>query len=563
MDFDYIVVGGGSSGCVVANRLSATGRNVLLIEAGMDTPPGSVPDDILDANPTRAYFNKDYKWSNLKATFSYTDRKPSEYEQAKVLGGGSSINAQVANRGGPGDYDEWAELGASGWAWEDVLPYFRKLETDHDFDGHYHGKDGLLPIKRVRKSDWSGFIKGVAGAYDSIGLHERADFNGEFGDGYSTVPLSNFNGQRVSTAIAYLSPEVRKRPNLKIETKTVVEALTIEANVVTGVKVRGPNGSAQHRARTVVMCAGALHTPAILMRSGIGDPAKLINAGISVRAEVRGVGRNLQEHPSIAVSAYLPSAQRMRPDVVGHIQLHARYSSMMEGCPQTDMAISAVAKSAWHPLGKRLGSLQLWVNRSYSTGELNLVGPHVEQEPTVDFNWLSDKRDLDRLKEGVRRLARVFDAEALRGVALDAFPSAWNARSKAVSRLSKTNYVLTGILAKMLDSSAFARKQLIQNLITQGVTLDQLVSDDAALEAYVLRNVTGNWHPTSTCKMGSADDPMAVSDNRGRVRSVSGLRIADASAMPFCPRANTNIPTIMLAEKMSDLMIAEETAMTG
>jgi len=560
MDFDYIVVGGGSSGCVVANRLSAAGHRVLLLEAGMDTPPGGVPEDILDANPTRAYFNRNYKWSGLRATFSFRDRDPSEYEQAKVLGGGSSINAQVANRGGPGDYDEWARLGATGWAWEDVLPYFRKLETDHDFDGPFHGKEGPLPIKRVLKSDWSGFIKGVAGAYESIGLSERADFNGEFGDGYSRVPLSNLNGQRVSAAIAYLTPEVRKRPNLTIETRTVVESLTIEGNVVTGVKARGPNGSAQYRARTVVMCAGTLHTPAILMRSGIGDPAKLARAGISVRADIRGVGRNLQEHPSIAVSAYLPPAQRMRPDVVGHIQLHARYSSLMADCPQTDMAISAVAKSAWHPLGKRLGSLQLWVNRSYSTGELTLVGPSVDQEPTVNFNWLSDRRDLDRLKEGVRKLVRVFEAEALRGVALDAFPSAWNARSKAVSRMSKTNYVLTGILAKMLDSGAFARRQLIRNIITQGVTLEHLARNDAALEAYVMRNVTGNWHPTSTCKMGAVDDALAVADNRGRVRSLSGLRIADASAMPFCPRANTNIPTIMLAEKMSDLMIADDKA---
>jgi 5-(hydroxymethyl)furfural/furfural oxidase len=205
--FGYIVVGGGSSGCVMANRLSATGRAVLLIEAGMDTAPGQVPNDILDANPTRAYFNPRYKWSGLNATFSHAQRLVSEYEQAKVLGGGSSINAQVANRGGPGDYDEWERLGVKGWNWESVLPYFCKLVSDQDFDGEFHGKEGPLPIQRVKRSDWSGFIRGVAAANEVQGLRDRPDFNGEFGDGFSPVPLTNKNGKRVSTAIGYLTDQ--------------------------------------------------------------------------------------------------------------------------------------------------------------------------------------------------------------------------------------------------------------------------------------------------------------------------------------------------------------------
>lgn len=557
MVYDYIVVGGGSSGCVVASRLSETGKPTLLIEAGIDTPPDNVPEDILDANPTRAYFNSSYKWSGLTAQSSYADRVGSDYEQAKVLGGGSSINAQVANRGGPGDYDEWETLGAEGWGWRNVLPYFRRLETDHDYHDDYHGSTGPLPIKRVRKSDWSGFVKAVAEAYESEGILEREDFNGAFADGYARVPLSNFNGKRVSSAIAFLTAEVRQRTNLKILTETKVNALIIENQVVKGVEIQQGNARKKIFAPHVIMCAGAIHTPVILMRSGIGDPEKLEKHGIKVQAAVPGVGMNLQEHPSIAISAYLPPEHRMRPDVLGYIQIHARYSSGRSGCAETDMAISAVARSAWHPLGMRLGSLQLWVNRTYSTGEVNLTSARPDQEPRVNFNWLSDRRDLDRLKDGVHKLYRVFNHPSLRDASRDPFPSAWNARSKRISRLSRTNYVLTGILAALMGSNRWLRRFLIKYVITQGITFERLVKSDELLEDYVLRNVTGNWHPTSTCKMGAATDPLAVTDSRGRVRAVQGLRVADASAMPFCPRANTNIPTIMLAERMSDMLIED------
>ncbi|RWH34099.1 MAG: GMC family oxidoreductase, partial [Mesorhizobium sp.] len=237
-----MVVGGGSSGCVTASRLSANGARVLLIEAGPDTPPHSIPDDIQDGDPTRAYLNPDYRWQALHATMVRDGRKPVHYEQARVMGGGSSINAQVANRGGPGDYDEWASSGATGWSWEDVLPYFRRLECDLDFSGEFHGKDGPLPIKRVRQSDWSGFIRAVSEAYDALGLHFRPDFNGGFGDGYSVVPLTNRNGHRVSAAMAYLSESVRSRANLTILPETTVVRLTFSGTTITGVETENRSG---------------------------------------------------------------------------------------------------------------------------------------------------------------------------------------------------------------------------------------------------------------------------------------------------------------------------------
>ncbi|MBZ9678252.1 GMC family oxidoreductase [Mesorhizobium sp. ES1-1] len=557
MVFDYIIVGGGSSGCVMANRLSEGGSRVLLIEAGEDTPPDAIPDDILDGNPTRAYFNPDYQWPSLNSVPVRDGREPSHYEQARVMGGGSSINAQVANRGGPEDYDGWASSGASGWAWTDVLPYFRKLESDQDFDGEFHGKDGPLPITRVKRSEWSGFITAVSEAYETAGLPFRSDFNGAFGDGYSVVPLTNRDGRRVSTAIAYLTPQVRTRKNLTILPDTTVEGLTFSGRAVTGVETQGRSGRQSYQASTVILCAGTIHSPAILMRSGVGPAEQLAKLGIPLIADLPGVGQNLQEHPSIAVSAYLAPVNRMAPHVSGHIQMHARYSSGVDGCPETDMAISAVAKSAWHPLGKRLGSLQLWVNRAYSTGAVMLKDRCYTSEPEVDFNWLSDRRDIDRLKGGFRFLAKLLKQETLSAVALDPFPSAWNRRAKQVSKINRLNYGLTSALAMLMDSSTGLRRSLIKRLITDGVTIADMVGDDDLLESFIRRNVTGNWHPTSTCRMGAKTDPFAVTDASGRVRNVSGLRIADASVMPFCPRANTNIPTIMVAEKMADIILKE------
>ncbi|ESZ53678.1 GMC family oxidoreductase N-terminal domain-containing protein [Mesorhizobium sp. L103C131B0] len=555
MMFDYVVVGGGSSGCVMASRLSADGSRVLLVEAGPDTPSSAVPDDILDADPTRAYFNPHYQWLSLKATLVRDGRKAVHYEQARVMGGGSSINAQVANRGGPGDYDEWALNGAGGWNWEEVLPYFRRLETDLDFDGEFHGKDGPLPIRRVRQSEWSGFVQAVSKAYEASGIHFRPDFNGEFGDGYSVVPLTNCDGHRASTAMAYLTDSVRARPNLKILPNTTAVRLIFSGPTVTGVETENSSGRQTYQASTVVLCAGALHSPTILMRSGIGSAEQLTNLGIPVIADVPGVGQGLQEHPGIAISVYLERNNRMARNVSGHIQMHARYSSGYDRCPSTDMAISTVAKSAWHPLGKRLGSLFLWVNRSYSTGTVTLKHRSHVIEPEVDFNWLSDKRDIERLKGGFRFLAHLLKQKPLSAAALDPFPSAWNWRAKQASKINRVNYALTSALAVLMDTSPRLRRHLVKRVITNGQTISNLLDNEERLDLFVRRNVAGSWHPTSSCRMGAISDRLAVTDSSGRVRGVSGVRIADASVMPFCPRANTNIPTIMVAEKIADTIL--------
>ena len=225
MNYDYIIVGGGSAGSVMANRLSAKSSNkVLLCEAGQDTPHGKVPPEILDSYPGTAYFDPRFHWTELKVhTEVISHNRPEEdrpplrkYEQARVLGGGSSINGQLANRGAPTDYDEWEARGAAGWNWNAVLPYFKKVERDMDFDGPWHGKDGRIPVRRIFPDLWNGHAKAVAKAFEEAGFEYIQDQNGEFKDGYFPITISNLYDRRVSAAIGYLDPGTRLRSNLTI-----------------------------------------------------------------------------------------------------------------------------------------------------------------------------------------------------------------------------------------------------------------------------------------------------------------------------------------------------------
>ena len=568
MEFDYIIVGGGSAGCTLANRLTAREQNrVLVCEAGEDTAPGEVPSEVLDSYSGTAYLNDRFIWSDLKVTTEvvpHNDRdapKPPlrKYEQARILGGGSSINGQMANRGAPTDYNDWEARGAAGWNWDSVLPYFRKLETDLDIDDEWHGQEGPIPVRRVPRDHWSGHSKALAEAFDRAGHKYLPDQNGFFEDGYFPVTISNADEQRVSASIGYLNAEVRKRPNLHISTHTSVTELLFDGLRCVGVKALVDGKPQEFRGREIILSSGAIHSPAHLMRAGIGPAGQLSDLGIPVRQALYGVGQRLMDHPSVAIAAFLKSHARVRNELSRrHMHIGMRYTSGMGGAPAGDMFVVCTSKNSWHKVGEQIAAFVIFVNRTFSeTGEVRLKSSHWAEEPEVEFNLLSDRRDLERLADAIRRLAPLFADPSMQQVTSHPFPAAYSDKVRQVGAINTKNKVLTGIMAGLLDGPEFLRRFLIENFIMEDFTLDGICNDEDEAEAFIRRAAVGVWHASCTCRMGAEDDPMAVTDNQGRVRGVDGLRVVDASIFPVVPSANTNFPTIMTAEKIADTILAE------
>ncbi|KFE55136.1 GMC family oxidoreductase [Pseudomonas syringae] len=556
---DYLILGGGSAGCVLAARLSEDpDKQVCLVEAGRDISAGSMPAEIRSRYPGRAYLDTSNIWQRLTALVG---KRSSErrYEQARILGGGSAINALMTNRGAPDDYDEWQRLGAEGWNWDSCLPYFRKLETDTDFDGPLHGKQGPLRIRRTAPAFISPFVNAVMKALGERGLASKADQNGPWEPGVFVGAIGvSPAGERIPTSVCYLTDEVRRRSNLKVLTDCLVERVLFKSRHAVGARIIQADGSARDvLAREVIVCAGAIHSPALLMRSGIGPADELLQLGIFVVADRPGVGGNLMEHPSIAVSALLNKAGRTAFVDEHHEQAIVRFSSNLPDTVPCDMHGAILSRSGWHSLGYRLGTMFFWVNKSYSRGRLRLVSSDPAVEPQVEFNMLSEPRDLERLKQALRLGAEVLSVPQLDAERSVVFPSSYSPRVAKVAQPGLINGWLRGALSALLDIAGPLRAWLIHRLITQGVTLKKLLADDAALTEFVRRNVGGTWHPSGTCRMGASDDPQAVTLSDGRVIGVTGLRVCDASLMPSIPCANTNVPTIMIAERIADLIKSE------
>jgi len=562
--YDTIIVGGGSAGSVMAHRLSARSTNkVLLCEAGQDTPPGSEPPEIRDSYSGTAYFDPRFHWTELRVMTEVVSHNNPEaerpplrkYEQARVLGGGSSINGQLANRGAPTDYDEWEVRGAAGWSWKDVLPHFRKLERDLDFDGPFHSKDGRIPVRRIPQAHWTAHAQAVGEACRLAGYPFLPDQNGEFVDGYFPVTHSNQDEQRVSAAMGYLDRETRKRANLTISTDTQVRELLFEGTRCVGVKAEVDGREQEFRGREVVLSCGAIHSPAHLLRAGIGPVGHLREMGIPVLTGLAGVGQRLMDHPSIALSSFISPGARMNAHTRRHVQVGLRYSSGLAGVPKGDMFVAVLSKSAWHAVGAQIASLLTFVNKTYSeTGQVKLASRDPRMEPVVEFNLLSDRRDVDRLMSGFRKMAGLQMSQPLRAVTDKPFPASYSDRVRKIGVVNSRNKLLTSIAAAMMDGPAALRHYMIDRFVVEGFTFDQVMSDDDALEAFVRKAAIGVWHASCSCRMGRPDDPMAVVDTQGRVKGIQGLRVVDASIFPVVPCANTNFPTLMAAEKIAEAM---------
>lgn len=518
---DYIIVGGGSAGCVVANRLTeGSNTQVLLLEAGQ-------PDKQREIHIPAAYsraFKTDLDWAYQTAPQTCLNQRSLYWPRGKVLGGSSSINAMIYIRGHRMDYNKWRELGATGWGWNDVLPYFKKAEHQQRVTSGDYGTDGPLYVAdQISPNELTlTFIR----AAQKMGIEANNDFNGDKQDGVGLYQVTQKHGKRHSTAAAYIKP-VLNRPNLSVETNAHVTRIIFEGKRAVGVDyVQAGQTKTVNCTAEVILCGGTINSPQLLMVSGVGDSTHLKSHDIEVVADLKGVGQNLQDH--VACGVVHESTQPVSLVGADSIMNILRYlltrtgpltSNVGEGglfwrskpdLPKPDVQFHfgpihyldhGLTKMPGH--GFVLGGLVL---NPYSIGDITLASADPLQAPIINPNYLSDDRDMELLLKATR---------------------------------------FADNIATHAEFDPYRGKR---------IRPETDIQTDDDWRAFIQAYAETLYHPVGTCKMGT--DDMAVVDPDLRVIGVEGLRVIDASVMPTVPGGNTNAPTIMIAEKGADLIKA-------
>jgi choline dehydrogenase-like flavoprotein len=549
---DFLIIGGGSAGAVLAARLSEDpATRVLLVEAGRDTPPDALPADIADTFPSSS-LNPNYFWPKLEAVRS-DGGNPRPFPQARVMGGGSTVMGLWALRGVPSDFDAWVTAGATGWGWNDVLPFYRRLENDFDRD-QTQSVPRTYPIRRLPREEWPGFVNAIERAAVARGLHEIADINEEPADGFFPMPLSQDAHVRASSASAYLTNTVRRRGNLAIIPEAQVASLRFDGLKVCGAVIRRDGETKQLSAREVVLCAGAIYSPTILMRSGVGPANAIRRLGIKPLADRSGVGRNLQNHPYLHFALTLPPRSRL----AGHLRRFAvagmRLSSGVSGCPGSDLLLFMIGRVSPRGYGPDVAMFGAALYSPFSRGEVTLASADTELPPHIEFRMFDDARDPPRLLKAARFAETLLLEPSVAATYSDAFLLPPVMSLHQFNRPGITGSFLAVAAKAVLNAPTSMSRLIVDRLIQPGRWFANRHRQSPLTDTELLGAAAPMAHPVGTCAIGRRDDPMAVVDPTCRVYGVGNLRIVDASVMPHITSANTNLPTIMIAERAADLI---------